>query len=153
MTVRSVVVGVDHKHPDLARRAASLVQALGGSLIELVCVWVDETAVSDSRGFTVSVDPDIAVSSDAYGADVLAGLNRAMADVGLPWCALRGAGDPAAELVRVADEVGAAMIVVGSRRPGLRSWATNVVGGTVAGRLIHSQPRPVVVLPEPATAS
>ena len=76
--MRSVVVGVDHKNPDLARRAASLVQSLGGSLIELVCVWVDETAVSDSRGFTVSVDPDIAVSSDAYGADVLAGLNRAM---------------------------------------------------------------------------
>ena len=53
----------------------------------------------------------------------------------------------------MADEVGAAMIVVGSRRPGLRSWATNVVGGTVAGRLIHNQPRPVVVLPEPASAS
>jgi nucleotide-binding universal stress UspA family protein len=151
--VRSVVVGVDHKHPDLARRAASLVQSLGGSLIELVCVWVDETAVSDSRGFTVSVDPDIAVSSDAYGADVLAGLNRAMADVGLPWSALRGAGDPAAELGRVADQVEAAMIVVGARRSGLRGWTTNIVGGTVAGRLIHNQPRPVVVLPGAAPTS
>jgi nucleotide-binding universal stress UspA family protein len=151
--VRSVVVGVDHKNPDLARRAASLVQSLGGSLIELVCVWVDETAVSDSRGFTVSVDPDIAVSSDAYGADVLAGLNRAMADVGLPWSALRGAGDPAAELGRVADEVEAAMIVVGARRSGLRGWTTNIVGGTVAGRLIHNQPRPVVVLPGAAPTS
>lgn len=149
--MRSVVVGVDHKHPDLARRAASLVQSLGGSLIELVCVWVDETAVSDSRGFTVSVDPDIAVSSDAYGADVLAGLNRAMVDVGLPWCAVRGTGDPAAELGRIADEMAAAMIVVGGRRPGLRGWATNVVGGTVAGRLIHNQARPVVVLPEPTS--
>ncbi|MEV0949952.1 universal stress protein [Promicromonospora sp. NPDC050249] len=153
MTVRSVVVGVDHKNPDLARRAASLVQSLGGSLIELVCVWVDETAVSDSRGFTVSVDPDIAVSSDAYGADVLAGLNRAMADVGLPWSALRGAGDPAAELGRVADQVEAAMIVVGARRSGLRGWTTNIVGGTVAGRLIHNQPRPVVVLPGAAPTS
>ncbi|MEU4384641.1 universal stress protein [Promicromonospora sp. NPDC023805] len=153
MTVRSVVVGVDHKNPDLARRAASLVQSLGGSLIELVCVWVDETAVSDSRGFTVSVDPDIAVPSDAYGADVLAGLNRAMADVGLPWSALRGAGDPAAELGRVADQVEAAMIVVGARRSGLRGWTTNIVGGTVAGRLIHNQPRPVVVLPGAAPTS
>lgn len=151
--MRSVVVGVDHKNPDLARRAASLVQSLGGSLIELVCVWVDETAVSDSRGFTVSVDPDIAVSSDAYGADVLAGLNRAMADVGLPWSALRGAGDPAAELGRVADQVEAAMIVVGARRSGLRGWTTNIVGGTVAGRLIHNQPRPVVVLPGAAPTS
>jgi nucleotide-binding universal stress UspA family protein len=147
-----VVVGVDHKHPELARRAAALVQSLGGSLIELVCVWVDESAVSDSRGFTVSVDPDIAVSSDAYGADVLAGLNRAMADVGLPWSALRGAGDPAAELGRVADEVEAAMIVVGARRSGLRGWTTNLVSGTVAGRLIHNQPRPVVVLPETTSA-
>jgi nucleotide-binding universal stress UspA family protein len=150
--VRSVVVGVDHKNPELARRAASLVQSLGGSLIELVCVWVDEAAVSDSRGFTVSVDPDIAVSSDAYGADVLAGLNRAMADVGLPWCARRGAGDPAAELGREADEVGAAMIVVGAHRSGLRGWTTNLVSGTVAGRLIHNQSRPVVVLPETTSA-
>ncbi|GAA2237983.1 hypothetical protein GCM10010413_43630 [Promicromonospora sukumoe] len=147
-----MVVGVDHKNPELARRAASLVQSLGGSLIELVCVWVDEAAVSDSRGFTVSVDPDIAVSSDAYGADVLAGLNRAMADVGLPWCARRGAGDPAAELGRVADEVGAAMIVVGAHRSGLRGWTTNLVSGTVAGRLIHNQSRPVVVLPETTSA-
>lgn len=150
--MRSVVVGVDHKHPDLARRAASLVQSLGGSLVELVCVWVDETAVSDARGFAVSVDPDIAVPSDAYGADVLTGLNRAMADVGLPWSTLRGAGDPATELGRVADEVEAAMIVVGARRPGLRGWTTNLVGGTVAGRLIHNQPRPVVVLPGSVSA-
>lgn len=148
--MRSVVVGVDHRHPDLARRAASLVQSLGGSLVELVCVWVDESAVTESNGFSVSVDPDIVVSDDRYAADVLAGLNRSMADVGLPWTAVRGAGEPAHELTRVADEVGAAMIVIGARRGGLRGWATSMVGGTVAGHLIHGQRRPVVVLPEHA---
>jgi nucleotide-binding universal stress UspA family protein len=45
------------------------------------------------------------------------------------------------------------MIVVGARRSGLRGWTTNIVGGTVAGRLIHNQPRPVVVLPGAAPTS
>lgn len=115
--------------------------------MELVCLWVDETAVTEPNGFAVSVDPDIVVSDDRYAADVLEGLNRTMADVGLPWSAVRGAGDPARELARVADEVGAAMIVIGARRAGLRGWATHMVGGTVAGRLVHDQRRPVVVLP------
>ncbi|MBE1877963.1 universal stress protein [Myceligenerans sp. TRM 65318] len=148
MTMRSVVVGVDHRQPDLPRRAASLVQSLGGSLVEIVCLWVDETAVTEPNGFAVSVDPDIVVSDDRYAADVLDGLNRSMADVGLPWSAVRGAGDPARELARVADEVSAAMIVIGARRAGLRGWATSMVGGTVAGHLVHDQRRPVVVLPE-----
>ncbi|WP_242636667.1 universal stress protein [Myceligenerans salitolerans] len=146
--MRSVVVGVDHRQPDLPRRAASLVQSLGGSLVEIVCLWVDESAMTEPNGFTVSVDPDIVMSDDRYAADVLNGLNRSMADVGLPWCAVRGAGDPARELTRVADDVGAAMIVIGARRTGLRGWATSMVGGTVAGRLVHDQRRPVVVLPE-----
>lgn len=140
------MVGVDHSCPDLPRRAAGLVQALGGSLVELVCVWVDEASVT-SGGFAVSVDPDIVVSDDAYGADPLLGLERSMYDVGLPWSAVRAVGDPARELARVADEVGAAMIVVGARRTGLRGWASHLVGGTVAGRLVHDQRRPVVVLP------
>lgn len=145
--MRSVVVGVDHRQPDLPRRAASLVQSLGGSLVELVCLWVDETAVTEQNGFAVSVDPDIVMSDDRYAADVLEGLNRSMADVGLPWSAVRGAGDPARELARVADEVSAAMIVIGARRAGLRGWATSMVGGTVAGHLVHDQRRPVVILP------
>lgn len=149
--MRSVVVGVDHRQPDLARRAAALVQSLGGSLVEIVCVWVDETAMSETAGFTVSVDPDIVVSDETYAADVLAGLNRSMADVGLPWSAVRAAGDPARELSRIADETSAAMIVVGARRAGLRGWASSLVGGTVAGHLIHDQRRPLVVLPDHVT--
>lgn len=123
-------------------------QSLGGSLVEIVCLWVDETAMTEPNGFAVSVDPDIVMADDQYAADVLDGLNRSMADVGLPWSAVRGAGDPAHELARIADEVSAAMIVIGARRAGLRGWAASMVGGTVAGHLIHDQRRPVVVLPE-----
>lgn len=144
------MVGVDHRCPDLPRRAAGLVQSLGGSLVELVCVWVDEASVG-SGGFSVSVDPDIVMADDAYGADPLHALERSMRDVGLPWSTVRAAGDPARELARVAGEVGAAMIILGAPRPGLRGWATRLVAGTVAGRLVHDQPRPVVVLPSAPT--
>jgi nucleotide-binding universal stress UspA family protein len=39
------------------------------------------------------------------------------------------------------------MIIVGSRRGGLRSTMHDFFGGSVAAHLAHRQPRPVVVVP------
>jgi nucleotide-binding universal stress UspA family protein len=41
------------------------------------------------------------------------------------------------------------MIIVGSRRGGLRSTMHEFFGGSVAAHLAHRQPRPVVVVPLP----
>ena len=57
------------------------------------------------------------------------------------------AGDIAHALGRLAEVLNAEMIIVGSRRGGLRSTMHEFFGGSVAANLAHRQPRPVVVLP------
>jgi len=139
-----VLVGVPHDHhPSVPRRAADLAAALG---TELVCVAVDEASVRDTSGAVVPVDPD--AGSPAGDGDLRDAVAAALADSPVRWRLERTAGDPAAELARLAAAHGAALIVVGARRPGMRGWATHLVGGTVAGHLVHDQPRPVVVLPD-----
>jgi len=144
-----VLVGVplDH-HPAVPRRAAELAALLG---TDLLCVAVDESAVREPSGAVVPVDPDTG-SDPRSGPEGDPALHAAVAAAldGSPvaWRLERTAGDPAAELARLAAAHDAVLIVVGARRPGVRGWAAHLVGGTVAGRLVHDQPRPVVVLPE-----
>jgi nucleotide-binding universal stress UspA family protein len=57
------------------------------------------------------------------------------------------AGDIAHALARLAEVLNAEMIIVGSRRGGLRSTMHEFFGGSVAAHLAHRQPRPVVVVP------
>ena len=144
-----VLVGVPRDlHPTVPRRAADLAALLGA---DLLCVAVDEGSVREPSGAVVPVDPDAGADPGA-GPEGEAALRAAVAAAldGSPvaWRLERTAGDPAAELARLAAAHDAVLIVVGARRPGVRGWATHLVGGTVAGRLIHDQPRPVVVLPE-----
>ncbi|MEL7978248.1 universal stress protein [Isoptericola sp. F-RaC21] len=140
-----VLVGVPRGHdPSVTRRAADLAVALGA---ELLCVAVDEASVREPSGAVVPVDPDAGTpaADDQALRDAVA---AALAGSPVPWRLERTAGDPAAELARLAAAHDAVLVVVGARRPGVRGWATHLVGGTVAGRLIHDQPRPVVVLPD-----
>ena len=50
-------------------------------------------------------------------------------------------------LARLADICGVEMIVVGSRRRGVRSGLKEFFAGSVAAQLAHRQHRPVVVVP------
>jgi nucleotide-binding universal stress UspA family protein len=61
------------------------------------------------------------------------------------------AGDIAHALGRLAEVLNAEMIIVGSRRGSLRSTMHEFLGGSVAAHLAHRQPRPVVVVPMPAS--
>lgn len=63
------------------------------------------------------------------------------------------AGDISHALGRLAEVLNAEMIIVGSRRGGLRSTMHEVFGGSVAAHLAHRQPRPVVVIPLPGPES
>ena len=40
------------------------------------------------------------------------------------------------------------MIALGTRRAGLGGWMNHLVGGSTAGRLAHTQPVPVTIVPQ-----
>ena len=56
-------------------------------------------------------------------------------------------GDPAWALARLADEVDARYIVVGTREAGIRGSIREFFNGSVAVHLAHRQHRPVIVVP------
>jgi nucleotide-binding universal stress UspA family protein len=94
------------------------------------------------------IDPDQPDWNTAVFDGGLAHLIRSVADqegVRVEFREL--AGDIAHALNRLAEVLGAEMIIVGSRRGGVRSSMHEFFGGSVAAHLAHRQPRPVVVVP------
>ena len=67
------------------------------------------------------------------------------------WSFVSWPGTLAHALGRLAEVLDAEMIIVGSRRGGLRSSLHEFLGGSVAAHLAHRQLRPVVVVPLPAS--
>ncbi|MDM7831127.1 universal stress protein [Cellulomonas edaphi] len=147
-----VVVGV-HAGQDarVVDSAADLAARLGAGL---VAVWVDPGHMvvgreADGTLDLTPVDPD---DDDVLGqieaADELAErIGRHLAGAGTTWRFVYAAGEVASELARVSAQHPTVYVVVGSRRPGLTGWVNEAIGGSVAGRLAHTQPVPVVVVP------
>ena len=149
-----VVVGVvPQQSADLVRRAASLARDMGAGLL---CVWVDGSRAlvgqdDDGTLLTTPVDPDQDDDSAVLAEDrLLRHLEDVLAESSVSWRFVYTVGEVARGLSGVADQNDAALIVVGTRRPGLAGWMNQLVGGSVAGRLAHTQHRPVTVIP-PAT--
>ena len=146
-----VVVGVTVKQPAAvvhhAVRFARHFEAV------LVCAHVAE------GHYVVAEHPDGSVESrpmdtdqpdwdtavfDADLADRIRALARAQ-QVAVEFREL--AGETGRALSRLAEVLDAAMIVVGSRRGGLRASVHDFFSGSVAVHLAHRQPRPLVVVP------
>ena len=89
-----------------------------------------------------SLVPGAVREAEAYLATVSASLERD--GLPLPDVAMRK-GDPAHELVKLADESDAATIVVGTR--GRRGW-DRLALGSVAEAIVATSPRPVTVINE-----
>lgn len=144
-----ILVGVNHGQSDVVlQHAVRLARAFDA---ELVCAHVDVGRyVVEERpdGGVVSrpLDPDLPELSDSDFDPALAEHVRGLvAPLDVTFREL--AGDRAYALTRLADICGAEMIVVGTRRRGVRSTLKEFFGGSVAAQLAHSQPRPVVVVP------
>jgi nucleotide-binding universal stress UspA family protein len=146
---RRILVGVNHGQSDLVvRQAVQLAQALGA---ELVCAHVDVGRyVVEERpdGVVISrpLDPDLPELSDTDFDPALAEHVRELVGA-VPVTFRELAGDRAYALSRLAEICGVEMIVVGSRRRGVRSGLKEFFGGSVAAQLAHRQHRPVVVVP------
>lgn len=118
----------------------------------LVCASVDATryamqALADGTMMAMPIDPDVVPEEPAFPEDWLAEVGELLGPLGVEWSARQLVGEPSAELMTLADELDALMIVVGTRHAGFRGALHNFFAGSVALRLAHRQYRPVVVVP------
>jgi nucleotide-binding universal stress UspA family protein len=148
-----VVAGI---HPRQDLRVLGVANDLARRLgVGLVGVWVDPSRVvvgHEANGSLdlTPLDPD---GEDLLGevptADDLEAHVAGQVAAGVSWRFVYTAGEVAPALAAVCHDYDVALVVVGSRRPGLGGWMNEVIGGSVAGRLAHTQSVPVVVVPLP----
>ena len=147
-----VIVGVMPGQPDAVVLEAVVFAARFGG--DLVCASVDVTrqAVSETAdgGVTsVPYDLDLPRLEEAreFDPELAAHLATVLAGSGVAWSTRALAGDAAEALGQLATTLDAAMIVIGTRDPGLRGTLHEIFEGSVAAHLAHRQHRPVVVIP------
>lgn len=145
-----VLVGVTGEQPvSVPEQGVNFAKAFGR---DVVFAWVDTTQytsgfMSDGTVAFTTFDPDPA-DEHIEAAQWLEERAKEVSDgTGVTWSTRIGAGQPAAVLGALADEVEASMIVVGTREPGFIAGLQEFLGGAVAAHLAHTQERPVIVIP------
>lgn len=145
----AVIVGVI---PDQSTRVlaegARYAKLLGAPLL---VVHVDVTR------FVTYEDPDGYVHSAPIDINIAAGEGelekvRSVASSFLsahdvPWSVQQLVGDPAMAIKHLAEQVDAKLLVVGTRKRGLGESIREFFTGSVAARLAHRQPRPILIVP------
>ncbi|WP_405374796.1 MULTISPECIES: universal stress protein [unclassified Microbacterium] len=152
---RPVIVGVvPGQSARVVREAATYARL---HRCALLVVHVDITrfvSYEDPDGFvhTAPINLD-AAPSDALEAQLRHEIGRALEGIEVSWTLDLLIGDPAIALKDVADKTEARLIVVGTRKRGIGESIREFFTGSVAARLAHRQPRPILVVPlgEPAT--
>ncbi|MGY5765562.1 universal stress protein [Brachybacterium sp. DNPG3] len=150
-TPAPVLVAVVPGQPDaVVRTAASYADRLG---THLVCAWVDTTRYTlsqlpDGSMMAIPLDPDPALDEPvAFDPDLEHQISRALDGRGVRWVTRALSGAAAQELSGLAEEIGAEMIVVGTREAGWKESLREFLTGSVAVQLSHRQHRPVVIVP------
>ncbi|NKX55654.1 universal stress protein [Arthrobacter mobilis] len=142
------------QHPQVVQAAAVLTARMGASL---VCVWADGEHVAaerpDGTWVATPLDPDaVDDPSRPTGEELMAArLEEVLAGSPAPWRLHYTTGAPARALHKVAEELDALAIAVGTREPGFGHWVAEKVTGSVAARLASHQHRPVILLPHPGS--
>jgi nucleotide-binding universal stress UspA family protein len=150
-TARRILVGVTYGQPDIVlRHAARFARTFDAAL---VCAHVDPgryvvEELPDGSVASLPLDPDLPELKDTdFDQGLVAQVRAAVADDSIELSFRELAGDVAYALTRLADILEVEMIIVGSRRGGVRAGLKQFLTGSVAAHLAHRQPRPVVVIP------
>lgn len=148
---RRILVGVTYGQPDVVlRHAARFARTFDAAL---VCAHVDPgryvvEELPDGSVASLPLDPDLPELKDTdFDQGLVAQVRAAVADDSIDLSFRELAGDVAYALTRLADILDVEMIIVGSRRSGVRAGLKQFLTGSVAAHLAHRQPRPVVVIP------
>lgn len=146
-----VLVGVvPGTSPAVVEAAAGLAAQLGA---DLVCAHVDDSSVQvgqqpDGSVVSTPVNPDLpSEQTQEFNPALRAEIAGVLDPLPVSWSVRAVAGGPAKELGRLADELDAALIVVGTREAGFRGSVEEFFTGAVAVQLSHHQHRPVVMIP------
>jgi nucleotide-binding universal stress UspA family protein len=147
----AVVAGVAPGQPQaVTQRAAELACSLN---VDLIYAYVDVTTfLNEEPDDSIDALPDpYGVEDDPEGvsARIRARLHQILDGTEARWSFVTLSGDPARALDRLAELVSASIIVVGTRESGLGARLEQLLVGSVAGRLMHRQHRPVLVVPLP----
>ncbi len=146
-----VIVGVmPNQSADVVRTAADFAARLGA---ELICAYVDMTRypveeAPDGTVTTFPIDPEIPdVIVEQFDPALAHEMEKILKPLDVRWSLRALAGDPAQALARLGNTFDAELIVVGTRRTGIRASMHEFFGGSVAVHLAHRQHRPVLVVP------
>ena len=97
---------------------------------------------------SLPLDPELPELKDTdFDEGLVAQVRNAVADDSIDLSFRELAGDVAYALTRLADICDVELIIVGSRRGGVRAGLKQFLTGSVAAHLAHRQHRPVVVVP------
>ncbi|QAY59866.1 universal stress protein [Microbacterium protaetiae] len=145
----AVLVGVvAGQSPRVVKEAARYAKAFG---VPLLVVNVDVTrfvAYEDPDGSVQTAAIDLAaVGRESEVKQVTDETSAALEGCDVEWSLRWLVGDPALAMKKLADEVRARLIVVGTRKQGLGESIREFFTGSVAVRLAHRQTRPVLVVP------
>jgi nucleotide-binding universal stress UspA family protein len=148
---RRILVGVTYGQSDVVlRHAARFARTFDAAL---VCAHVDPgryvvEELPDGSVVSLPLDPDLPELKDTdFDQGLVAQVRAAVADDSVDLSFRELAGDVGYALTRLADILDVEMIIVGSRRGGVRAGLKQFLTGSVAAHLAHRQPRPVVVIP------
>ncbi|WP_458108117.1 universal stress protein [Arthrobacter sp. R3-55] len=147
-----LVVGVlPDQHVEVLQTARTLAERLG---VPLVCAYVDEASYlvewdPSREAHRMSLHPekddvDVEAVRDDLGKVIAEAMDGGTAE----WTLRLLAGDPARALGRLASDINASMIIVGTPEPGLGHRISEALNGSVAAWLSHHQRRPVLIVPQ-----
>lgn len=149
---RYVVVGVTAgQEPVVLRGAARFAEMFGA---QLICAYVDTSryVVEEHPDGTITsmpFDPDLPdVSESIFDDDLEAAIRTVLGDNHPELIFRQLAGEIGRALARLAELMGAELLVVGSRHSGVRAGLKEFFAGSVAAQLAHRQGRPVVIIPQ-----
>jgi nucleotide-binding universal stress UspA family protein len=148
---RHIVVGVvAGQPPAVLEQAAYFARQFDA---DLVCGSVDANRYvveekEDGTVVSLSINPDLVdLREETLDPRVEEEITRALAGSKVEWSAWALAGDPAEALAHLADRYDAILILVGTRKSGVRRSVYEFFNGSVGARLAHRQHRPVVIIP------
>jgi nucleotide-binding universal stress UspA family protein len=145
--IRQIVVAADGSPASSQglKQVANLAPSTGAQVVIVFVRHVPPTA-----SMAPNASPSLREALDEQEAVVRKDVARIMGDRGVAWNFIVREGSPGDEIVKVVEETGADLVVVGSNR---HSSLHNLLLGSTAAHLTSHSPAPVLVMRAKAAAT